>query len=49
MTSTVIVMNGWKEAPHQWKRFVFQPFGIDKTPYWTSVSAFGFTFFFIRG
>lgn len=41
------VMNGWRDAPHLWWRFILLPLGMDNIPgHWRSVSLFGFTFFF---
>lgn len=39
-------MNGWKEAPHCWWRYLVTPFGWDFNPAWKSISLFGFVFFF---
>ena len=43
----VETMNGWKESPENWKRFLLLPFGWERTPAFTSVSIFGFVIFFI--
>ena len=42
-------MNGWKSAPHCWRRFVFHPVSVDRNKAFTSVSLFGFVFFFDEG
>ena len=41
----IAVMNGWRDAPHQWWRYIVLPFGWDSTPQWRSFSLFGFVFF----
>jgi hypothetical protein len=46
MIKIIGFMNGWKEAPHCWKFYLFDPIKIDRTPSWTSISFFGFVFFF---
>jgi hypothetical protein len=38
-------MNGWKDAPHQWKNYFIKPIKYEKTPAWISLSIFGFVFF----
>lgn len=38
-------MNGWKDAPHCWKRFLLLPINWDVTPAYTSISIFGFVIF----
>jgi len=42
----ISVMNGWKAAPHQWRRYWM--FGWQKNSGWFEFSAFGFVFFFYR-
>jgi len=42
------VMNGWKDAPHNWRRYLFLPFCFWKTSGWYELSAFGFVFFWMR-
>ena len=46
-------MNGWRDAPHCWRHFVFErPIGIEKPrPGYPvlAVSLFGFVFFFEVG
>jgi hypothetical protein len=45
------VMNGWRDAPHCWRYYLFLPFGWEKVqdpkgPHgWFSLSFFGFVFF----
>jgi hypothetical protein len=46
--SRFALMNGWKDAPHLWRRFLFLPFAFEITPGWFSVSAFGFVVFWVR-
>lgn len=46
--NNVVVMNGWKDAPHQWWRFLLLPFRWEKTPAWYSMSICGFVFFILR-
>lgn len=38
--------NGWRVAPHCWKHYIFSPFGFDKCEAFTSISMFGFVFWF---
>jgi len=40
------MMNGWKDAPQHWWRYLLLPFRWERTPAWVSVSMFGFVFFF---
>ena len=41
------VMNGWRDAPHLWWRFILLPLGrVNKPPGWLVISLFGFVFFF---
>ncbi|GEM_PF-3245165 len=43
----MIVMNGWKLAPHCWRTFLLRPFRVDRAPpRWVCVSLCGFVFFF---
>jgi hypothetical protein len=44
----IAVMNGWKDAPHHWWRYLLLPyhFGSAKPAGWFVVSLFGFAFFF---
>jgi len=42
------VLNGWREVPSCWWRYLLLPFGWDSTPAWFSVSVFGFVVFFRR-
>lgn len=39
------VMNGWREAPHHWWRYLLLPLRYERTPAWVSLGLFGFTFF----
>lgn len=39
------IVNGWKIAPHQWKRYLLKPLIIDKTPIYLSIDLFGFVLF----
>lgn len=41
-------MNGWRDAPHHWWRYLLTPFSWEETPAWYSLSLFGFVFFFER-
>lgn len=45
----VAVINGWREAPHQWWRYLILPFGWDGVTHngmgWVCLSAFGFAIF----
>ena len=40
------VMNGWRDAPHHWWRYLLLPLQMNSTPQWRCVSLFGFAFFF---
>jgi hypothetical protein len=44
----VKIINGWKEAPHQWWRYLLLPFGWDRFVYQdhgqVTISLFGFAF-----
>lgn len=42
----ISMMNGWKDAPEYWLRYLILPFGWDFNPAWKRVSFFGFVFFF---
>lgn len=43
----IAVMNGWRDAPHCWRQFLFHPVRVQRVPArWTSVSLFGFVVFF---
>jgi hypothetical protein len=44
----MIVMNGWKFAPHCWRTFLLRPIRVERTPFWWAVDLFGFAFFFER-
>ena len=52
-TSRLVVMNGWRDAPHCWWRYLLMPFGWDRAKppgrktQWVSLSLFGFAFFWI--
>lgn len=39
-------MNGWRDAPHCWPYFLINPFRIERTPGWISISLLGFVWFF---
>jgi hypothetical protein len=43
-------MNGWRDAPHQWKRYLFLPFGWELVRHqgmgWFRFDIFGFSIFF---
>ena len=42
------VMNGWRDAPHHWWRYLLLPLGrVDHVPgSWWSISLFGLVLFF---
>jgi hypothetical protein len=39
------VMNGWKECPSKWWRYILLPYKREVCPEWTAISVFGFVFF----
>ena len=41
------LINGWKQAPHCWRRYIFKPLSFERTPGWFVVTIFGFVFFFL--
>lgn len=44
----ICVMNGWRDAPEHWWRYLVLPFRYERTHGWRSVGLFGFVFFFAR-
>lgn len=45
----VAFINGWKEAPHCWPRYVFHPLRIERAGAWTCVEILGWAWFFAKG
>ena len=42
------MMNGWREAPHLWWRYLLLPFRFEWAPWGCTVGLFGFVFFVLR-
>ena len=52
ISKRIVVMNGWVDAPHCWRRYILLPFQWDRVSYkdrgWIMFSVFGFAFFWLK-